>query len=39
MVVGTGNPVDGKGVLLSLLIEPGGDFSRMNTRWLAKSIE
>ena len=39
MVVVTGSPVDGKGVLLSLLIEPGGGVSRMNARWLAKYIE
>ena len=39
MVVRTGSPVDGKGVLLSLLIEPGGDVSRMNAIWIAKSIE
>ena len=39
MVVRTGSPVDGKGVLLSLLIEPGGDVSRMNARSLANSIK
>ena len=39
MVVVTGSPVDGKGVFLSLLIEPGGDLSMMNAIWISKSIE
>ena len=39
MVVGNGSPVDGKGGLLYLLIEPGGDVSRMNVRLIATSIE